>query len=134
MAKIVHTSGKRKTAIARATLKQGNGSVRINNTLLDNLEPKMARQLIREPLLLAGDATDKVSISINVIGGGPISQATAARLAVARGLAQWSKSDKLEKIFAEYDRGLLVADVRRKEATKPNSHGKARSKRQKSYR
>ena len=131
--KIVHTSGKRKQAIARATLKPGKGKVRVNNQALDSLEPKLARMKIREPLILAGGIANKVDISVDVSGGGQMSQAEAVRLAIARALAEHSKDDKLEKVFLDYDRQLLVADVRRKEVNKPN-RSKARAKRQKSYR
>jgi len=130
--KIIHTSGKRKRAIARATLKQGKGIVRINKVVLDSLQPKLARLKLREPLLLAGAIADKVNINVNVAGGGIMSQAEASRLAIARALVQFDK--KLEDVFLKYDRHLLIADVRRKEASKPNRHGKARAKRQKSYR
>ena len=71
-------------------------------------------------------------IDVNVYGGGFISQAEAARLAIARSLVKYDK--KLEKSFLGYDRQLLVADVRRKEPKKPNTSSGARSKRQKSYR
>jgi small subunit ribosomal protein S9 len=130
--KTIHVSGKRKTAIARATLNDGTGKVRINRVIIDAYEPRLARQKLREPILLAGDVVDKVNINVNVTGGGPMSQAEAARLAIARALAQYTK--RLEKVFHSYDRHLLVADVRRKETHKPNRHGKARAKRQKSYR
>lgn len=130
--KIINTSGKRKRAIARATLRQGAGSVRINNTFIDQFEPKLARLKIREPLLLAGSVMPKVDISVRCMGGGFMSQAEASRLAIARALVRFDK--KLEKVFLNYDRQLLVADVRRKETHKPNRHGKARAKRQKSYR
>jgi ribosomal protein S9 len=53
-------------------------------------------------------------------------------LAIARALVE--KDKKLKEVFLDYDRQLLVADVRQKESAKPNSHGKARAKRQKSYR
>ena len=43
-------------------------------------------------------------------------------------------NEALKDVYEEYDRHLLVADVRRKETRKPNRQGKARSKRQKSYR
>jgi len=43
MAKIVNTSGKRKTAIARATLRPGNGIVRINSVPLDIYPNEMVR-------------------------------------------------------------------------------------------
>ncbi|TKJ17639.1 30S ribosomal protein S9 [Candidatus Woesearchaeota archaeon B3_Woes] len=132
MAKIIHTKGKRKRAVARATLKEGRGIIKINSKLLNVMEPKLVRMKIREPVILAGDTINKVNISVNVFGGGIMSQADAARLAIAKSLVQYNK--KLEKTFLDYDRQLLVADVRRKETHKPNSHGKARAKRQKSYR
>lgn len=131
MAKSIITSGKRKRAIARATLTPGKGRIRINSQLISVIEPKLARMKIEEPLLLAEDIST-IDINVNVIGGGVMSQAEAVRLAIARALAKNNK--KLEKIFLTYDRHLLVADIRRKEARKPNTHGKARSKRQKSYR
>ncbi|MFH1590407.1 MAG: 30S ribosomal protein S9 [archaeon] len=132
--KVIHVSGKRKRAIARATIKPGKGTVRINRMLLDNIQPRLSRMRIREPILLAGDIVKKMSISVSVIGGGITSQADAARLAIARAIVQFSNDKKLETTYLDYDRQLLVADVRRKEVSKPNRHGKARAKRQKSYR
>ena len=132
--KNINTSGKRKRAIARATLKQGNGIVRMNSIPIDFVEPKMSRLKLREPLILAGDVANKVDIDIDVTGGGISSQAEASRLAIAKALVNFTKSDKLKEIFLNYDRNLLVADIRRKEPAKPNRHGQARSKVQKSYR
>ena len=131
MFKIIHTSGKRKRAIARVTVKQGKGKVKINNKVIDSIEPKIARLKIKEPLILAKNIQG-LNIKVNVYGGGVMSQAEAIRLAIARALVKYNKS--LEKVFLRYDRHLLVADVRRKEPSKPNCQGKARSKRQKSYR
>ena len=132
--KPIIASGKRKRAIARATIRPGKGIVKINNRLLDFYEPKLARLKLREPLIIAGDLANKVDISVNVVGGGITSQADASRLAIAKGLVEFSKSDKLKEEFLNYDRNLLVADVRRKEPAKPNMHGQARGKVQKSYR
>ncbi|MEK6868916.1 MAG: 30S ribosomal protein S9 [Nanoarchaeota archaeon] len=134
MMKNILTSGKRKRAIARATTRPGNGIVKINNLVLDYYEPKMYRLKLREPLIIAGDVANKVDISVNVIGGGIASQADASRLAIAKGLVEFSKNSKLKEDFLNYDRNLLVADVRRKEPAKPNRHGQARAKVQKSYR
>ena len=130
--KTIHVVGKRKSAVARATLNSGAGIVRVNSKLLNFYEPEIYRTKIQEPLILAGDIAKNVNININVEGGGINSQSDAARLAVARALAEHDKS--LHKIFLDYDRTLTVADVRRKETHKPNRHGKARSKIQKSYR
>ena len=131
--KAVHTSGKRKRSIARATLKPGSGIVRLNKILIDNLQQKLARMKLREPLILAEELALNVDIDVNAHGGGFMSQAEAARLAIAKALVEYSKDSKLEKRFQDYDRQLLVADVRRKETRKPND-SKARAARQKSYR
>ena len=131
--KVVHVSGKRKKAIARATLSEGSGVIRVNSKLLGVYEPEFARMKILEPLVLAGDLAKGLDIGINVKGGGWQSKAEASRLAIAKGLVEWSKSGALKKKFLDYDRHLLVADVRRKEECKPND-SKARAKRQKSYR
>jgi len=132
MSKIVHTSGKRKTAVARATLKAGKGKVKINNFDLATFQPEIYRLRIGEPLLLAEETAKKVDIHVKVFGGGVSSQAEAIRLSIARALVIFNP--KLEPVFDEYDRHLLVADIRRKESSKPNRHGQARAKRQKSYR
>ena len=124
--------GERKRAIARAALKPGTGRVKIDNLLLDHYGSGFVRARIMEPMLLAGDVGKKVDIHIRVKGSGVNIQADAIRLAIARALAVFDS--KLKSVFLEYDRQLLVADVRRKEPSTPNSHGQARAKRQKSYR
>lgn len=132
--KIVLTSGKRKTAIARATVRTGKGRVRVNNVPIEVLEPKMARDKILEPLLLVGDNVWKqLDIDIKVSGGGYMGQAEAVRTAVARALLRWSKSSHIQTLFTEYDRTLLAADPRRRESKKFGGPG-ARAKDQKSYR
>ena len=132
--KVVVASGKRKSAIARAVVRPGSGKVMINGKLLDYYEPQIARMKLQEPLLLAGESASKVDVEIDVRGGGVMGQAEAARLAMAKGILAFTRDKKLEKTFLEYDRHLLVADVRRKEVRKPNRHGKARAAVQKSYR
>jgi small subunit ribosomal protein S9 len=134
MPEIVHESGKRKRSIARATIKAGKGQIRINSKPLSHYSPSLARERIMEPLQIAGDELiKKLKIEVNARGGGIMSQAEAARLAISRALVAYTQSKKLEKDFLDYDRHLLVADTRRKEACKPND-SKARAKRQKSYR
>jgi small subunit ribosomal protein S9 len=133
--KLIHVSGKRKKAIARATIQPGKGQVRINHKLINLYNPVLARMRIMEPLLIAGDdIIKKIKIDVNVRGGGLNGQAEAARLAIARSLVQFTGNKQLEKNFLDYDRHLIVADVRQREARKPNTHQKARAKVQKSYR
>lgn len=129
---VILTSGKRKSARATATLRKGSGKVTINKVPVNLLEQEMYALRIQEPLILAGASAEKVDIHVTTQGGGVASQADAIRLAIAKALVE--HDDTLENVFLEYDRTLLVADVRRKEPKKPNRRGRARSKRQKSYR
>lgn len=132
--KYITTSGKRKMATARAVLKQGTGKVRVNHMLLEAYTPEIARSFIQEPLILAPEYADKVDINVNFHGGGMMGGAEASRLAIAKALVEFAgKGSHLKERFLEYDRQLLVADVRRKETCKPND-SKARAARQKSYR
>ena len=131
--RILLTSGKRKTAIARATIKQGTGRIRINNTPLEIIEPKIAQDKIMEPVRQAGDVCNKLDIHIKVSGGGVMSQAEAVRMAIARGLLKWTKSSHLRTVFTDYDRTMIAGDSRRKEPKKFGGPG-ARARSQKSYR
>jgi small subunit ribosomal protein S9 len=130
--KVIQTVGKRKKAIARATIREGKGIVRINSKLIDLIEPKYIRMRVSEPLLLAGDLAKKVDINVKVCGGGMWGQADAARTAIANALLDFSKDDDLKKKFLEYDRSLLVSDARRTEPHKPSrsSAGPRRKKQQ----
>jgi small subunit ribosomal protein S9 len=129
--KLIHTQGTRKQAIARATLRPGKGKVKINGQSLNNFSSDILRLRITEPLVLAKKNSSEIDLDVNVNGGGAAGQADAIRLAMARALVQHDA--KLKKVFDDYDRLLLVADVRQKEVCKPND-SKARAKRQKSYR
>jgi len=128
------TSGKRKTSVARAIITKGSGEVRINKKDYKNLHV-FDRLKIEEPLRIAENVIGKpnFNVLINVRGGGEKGQIEAARLALARAIVKFSKSEELSNAFLSYDRNLLVADVRRKEAYKPGD-SKARRKRMKSFR
>lgn len=131
--KAVNTSGKRKTAIARATVKKGAGKIRINNVPLAIWMPELARMKMLEPVILAEDKIKTMDIDVEVSGGGVMGQAQAARTAIAKGIVEFSNDEELKKTFLNYDRRLLVSDPRRKEPKHPYGRG-ARKKRQKSYR
>lgn len=131
--KTVNVSGKRKTAVARATATKGVGRIRINKTPLEIYMPELARLKIKEALFFAGDHANVVDIDIDVRGGGVIGQAEAVRTAIARAIYELTGDEKLKASFLEYDRTLLVNDTRRKEAKHQLGRG-ARKKKQKSYR
>ena len=134
--------GKRKTAIAKANIKEVKGGrrgiIKINKKILDVYD-KFKRLYVDEAIEIAkrilGDKVYDYDISVNVKGGGAESQISAARLAIAKALVKIAKDKgtELEDIFFKYDKRLVVADTRRKETRKPGI-SKARAKRQKSYR
>ncbi len=132
--KKIIASGKRKRAIARAVLVEGSGKININKKDYKNLR-MFDRLKIEEPIRIAEKILGKINfdVSINIKGGGEKGQIEAARLALAKTIIEFSKSKELEKAFLDYDRNLLIADIRRKEAYKPGD-SKARKKRQSSKR
>ena len=128
------STGKRKTAVAKATIVEGKGNVLINGKSIDSFA--FLQQLeLKEPLIIAEQILGKIhfDISVNVSGGGTSSRIEASRLAIARAIVDFTKDEKVRLAFLSYDRNMLVADTRRKEAYKPGD-SKARAKRQTSYR
>jgi len=131
--KIVNSSGKKKTAVARATLKEGKGRVRINKKPIEILEPQIIRMKVMEPILMAKDHISNMDIDVNVRGGGFMAQSVAVRTAIARSIIEWTGDNALKEAYMDYDRTLLVNDHRQKERKKAGGPG-ARAKYQKSYR
>lgn len=126
--------GKRKTAVAKATIGEGSGKVTLNSIPYENLQV-FHRLAIKEPIDIANQILGNFNfdISVKMAGGGQEGQIEAARLAIAKSLVKFTKSNELKKAYLGYDKALLVADTRRKEAYKPGD-SKARANRQKSFR
>ena len=138
--KTVESSGKRKTAVARASVKIGKGRVRVNSTPIEILQPSLASRKSMEPLVIADamNRLSKVDINITTLGGGIMGQTDAIRTAIARGLVHYNGGaegidEELRDEYLRFDRSLLVNDPRRKEAKHQLGRG-ARRKKQKSYR
>lgn len=132
--KVIVSSGKRKTAIARVTIKKGKGRVRVNGVPLEILPNELSMVKVNEVFSLAGeDMRNKVDIKANVRGGGVIGQAEAIRTAIARGLIEYFEDMSLKEKFVIYDKTIVSGDPRR---TEPKHFGgrSSRSRFQKSYR
>ena len=134
MNNIIVTSGKRKQAVAKAMIKEGTGKITIRKKDYRLLQ-FFDKLRMEEPIKIYEKVIGKLNFDadISVMGGGEKSQVEAARLALAKGMVEFSGSKELSREFLSYDRNLLVADVRRKEAYKPGD-SKARRHRQSSYR
>ena len=132
--KNITVSGKRKTSIAKATIREGSGKILINKKPYEHLD-FFKVLTIKEPIEIAKKVLGKFNFDINcnINGGGSESRIQAAKLAIAKSIVKFTGSEELKKAYIEYDKTLLVADTRRKEANKPGD-SKARRKRQKSFR
>ena len=128
------TSGKRKRAVARAMITEGTGKVIYKDQDYKSLQ-MFDRLKLEEPVRIAEKVLGKINfdVKLTVKGGGDKGQIDAARLALAKAIVKFSNSKELAQIYIEYDRNLLVADIRRKEPNKPGD-SKARSMRQSSKR
>jgi len=112
-------TGRRKTSVARVKLTPGTGKITINQRAFDNYFPlEVQRVTATQPLTLTGNA-DKFDVLVLVKGGGPISQAGAVRLGVARALLKVDASLR-PALKAE---GLLTRDSRMKERKKYGQPG-----------
>ncbi|MCE7739945.1 MAG: 30S ribosomal protein S9 [Candidatus Heimdallarchaeota archaeon] len=134
MGKVIVSSGKRKTAIARATIKEGKGRIRINGVPLEVLPNELSKIKISEIFIIAGEEVrESIDIRVNVRGGGFMGQAEAIRTAIARGLIEYYDDLTMKEKFTVYDKTIVSGDPRR---TEPKHFGgrSSRSRFQKSYR
>jgi len=123
------TVGRRKTAVARAYLKSGEGKIQVNNKPYEvYFGRETLRMIVRQPLV-ALNALEKFDVKINVAGGGPSGQAGAVRHAIARALIKHDPECRPEL----KSRGYLTRDAREVERKKYGRH-KARKRPQYSKR
>lgn len=132
--KSILRSGKRRTAIARAIIKEGTGRILINGKPIEIIEPEIVQMKLMEPFYFIDEKTKRsIDIKVKVKGGGYMGQADAARTAIARSLLAWIDSEALRVKYTEYDRHMIVGDPRRREPKHFGGPG-ARAKYTKSYR
>lgn len=111
----VNAVGRRKAAVARVIVKEGNGAITINKRPLEVYFPSSILQYIVKQPLSTLDAADKYDIHVNLDGGGYKGQAEALRLAIARALVKINPEDK-SALRAE---GFMTRDPRSVERKKP---------------
>ena len=111
----VNAVGRRKAAVARVIVKEGNGQITINKRPLDVYFPSSILQYIVKQPLLTLDSAEKYDILVNLDGGGYKGQAEALRLAIARALVKINPEDK----HALRVEGFMTRDPRDVERKKP---------------
>ena len=117
----INAVGRRKAAIARVFITEGNGDITINKRSLDVYFPSPILQfIVKQPLNTLGVA-DKYDIKVNLDGGGYKGQAEALRLAIARALVKINPEDK----SALRKEGFMTRDPRAVERKKPRDSSSA---------
>ena len=111
----VNALGRRKSAVARVYVKEGNGTITINKRDLTNYFPSTILQYVVKQPLAKLEVEDKYDITINVYGGGFTGQSQAIRLGIARALVKINPEDK--KVLRS--EGFMTRDAREVERKKP---------------
>ena len=112
---MINALGRRKSAVARIYLTEGNGKITINKRDLTEYFPSSILQfVVKQPLNLL-EVAEKYDIKVNVFGGGFTGQSQAIRLGIARALVKVNADDK-KALRAE---GFVTRDSRSVERKKP---------------
>jgi small subunit ribosomal protein S9 len=109
-----YATGKRKTAVARVWIKQGNGECVVNGKPMDVYFPaEQLRLMVNKPFLLTGNI-GKFDIVASIYGGGVPAQAYALGHGIAKALLEYNATLRttLKK------QGLITRDPRAKERKK----------------
>lgn len=112
---VINALGRRKSAVARVYIEEGNGKITINKRDLTEYFPSPILQyIVKQPLNLL-DVAEKYDIKANLQGGGYTGQSQALRLAIARALVKINAEDK-KTLRLE---GFITRDSREVERKKP---------------
>ena len=111
----INAVGRRKAAVARVFVTEGEGKITINKRSLETYFPSSILQFIVKQPLNKLEVAEKYDIKVNLDGGGYKGQAEALRLAIARALVKINPEDK-PALKAE---GFMTRDAREVERKKP---------------
>ena len=111
---LVQSTGRRKQAVARVRLRNGEGTITINKRKLEEYFPSEThRMIVTEPLRLTTTA-ELYDVDATMDGGGTSGQAGALRLGIARALIELDP--ELRPVLKRA--GFLTRDAREKESKK----------------
>ena len=111
--------GKRKTAVARVYMNEGEGRFVVNARTLEEYFPERRQQwVIRQPMETTG-TVGRFDVLVRVVGGGPMGQSEAIRHGLARALLRVDPEYRSKLKMA----GFLTRDARKKERKKYGQPG-----------
>ncbi|TAE41954.1 MAG: 30S ribosomal protein S9 [Sphingobacteriales bacterium] len=120
---VTNTSGRRKTAVARIYLTEGNGTITVNGKDHKEYFPTLPLQYMVNQAFIVAEVTGQFDVKVNVAGGGVKGQAEAVRLAIAKAIVELEPLRK-PSLRAK---GIMTRDNRMVERKKPG-RAKARKK------
>ena len=115
----IWATGRRKSAVARVRVKAGTGEIEINKKPFKDYFPTIDMQNAVLGPMRSVEGEAKWDVKVNVGGGGPLGQAGAVRLGIARALMKLD--DTVDQALREG--GFLTRDPRMKERKKPGQKG-----------
>ena len=111
---LVQATGRRKQAVARVRLRDGEGKITVNGRDIEDYFPSDTHRMILTEPLRVTDTGDRYDIDATMDGGGTSGQAGALRLGIARALIELD-----EELRPTLKRaGFLTRDAREKESKK----------------
>ena len=111
---VIHTIGRRKTAVARGYVAEGKGNITINNRdVKDYFSTDTLLYKVQQPLTMT-ENDKSFDVKVNVFGGGSTGQAEAIRLALSRALCEINEENRA----VLKPEGLLTRDPRMVERKK----------------
>jgi small subunit ribosomal protein S9 len=112
---VVNALGRRKSAVARVYVSEGQGKITINKRELSDYFPTgILQYVVLQPLNLLGVA-GQYDINVNLDGGGITGQAEALRLGITRALMEINPESRGALKAA----GFVTRDPREVERKKP---------------
>ncbi len=112
---VVNTLGRRKSAVARVYVSEGQGKITINKRELKEYFPTgILQYVVLQPLNLLG-VNGQYDINVNLDGGGITGQAEALRLGISRAMLEIVPDSRPALKAA----GFLTRDPREVERKKP---------------
>lgn len=115
MEDLIQTVGRRKTSVARVTLRPGSGAWSVNGRTLEDYFPRASHRTRVTETLQTAEAEGRYDVQVRVRGGGLTGQADAIRLGLARALV--SQDEDVRKPLR--NKGMLTRDARKVERKKP---------------
>lgn len=89
---LVQTFGRKKNAVAVATVRAGKGVMRINGSPIELLQPQALRIKVMEPILLLGlKRFQNLDVRVRVRGSGYVAQIYAIRQAISKGVVAFNQ-------------------------------------------